>query len=203
MCPSMNDVSSLPGDLPQPEDDGAADHLVGMELLSISLPTATGGSKTLDAFDTRWLVLYLYPRTGGPGVSLPDDWDMIPGARGCTPQSCAFRDHHAELRAMDATVWGLSAQPLQEQAEFAQRMHIPFPLLNDSDLRLAKSELALPTFHGDGMSLYRRLTLIADHKTIAKVFYPVFPPDRNAEDVIRYLKSHTESPQRTGHEASD
>lgn len=184
----MSDVSSLPNDLPRPEDDGAGDHLTGMGLPSVSLPKAGGGSQNLDEFVTRWLVLYVYPRTGGPGIDLPDDWDMIPGARGCTPQSCAFRDHHAELQALGATVWGLSAQPIEEQADFAERMHIPFPLLNDTALQLARSDLALPTFRGGGMTLYRRLTLIAKGGLIDKVFYPVFPPDRNAEDVIRYLE---------------
>jgi peroxiredoxin len=113
---------------------------------------------------------------------------MIPGARGCTPQACAFRDHHDELQALDATVWGLSAQPIEEQTAFAARMHIPFPLLNDSALALSTSDLALPTLDAGGMTLYRRLTLIASASGIAKVFYPVFPPDQNAADVIHYLK---------------
>lgn len=187
----MSDPTTLPANLPQPEDDGAADHLVGISLPSISLPTAAGGSVLLDEFETRWLVLYVYPRTGGPDVDLPDDWDMIPGARGCTPQSCAFRDHHTELQELDATVWGLSAQPIREQSDFGERMHIPFPLLNDSDLRLARSGLSLPTFQGGGLTLYRRLTFIADRTGVVRVFYPVFPPDRNAEEVTRYLHDHS------------
>jgi peroxiredoxin len=143
----------------------------------------------LDAVPTRWLVLYAYPRTGGPDVVLPGDWDLIPGARGCTPQACAFRDHEAELGALDATVWGLSAQPITEQRRFARRMHIPFPLLNDSELTLSRPPLSLPTFTAAGLTLYRRATLIATGGRIVKVFYPVFPPDRNARDVIAYLTS--------------
>ena len=180
--PAMADLTSLPPDLPEPQDDGASDHLVGLPLPRIELQAAAGGSKTLNEFPTRLLVLYVYPRTGGPGVELSDDWDMIPGARGCTPQSCAFRDHHGEFSALDATVWGLSAQPVAEQEAFAERMHVPFPLLNDTGLALSWNNEA------GGMTLYRRLTLIADASGIARVFYPVFPPDRNAIDVITHLE---------------
>jgi peroxiredoxin len=162
---------------------------VGTALPSVEIDTATGDTVTLDRFDTRWLVLYVYPRTGGPAVDLPTDWDLIPGARGCTPQACAFRDHHGELRDLDATVWGLSAQPVAEQAEFSERMHIPFLLLNDRHLRLANPPLRLPTFQAGGLTLYRRLTLIVDHTAISKVFYPVFPPNRNAADVIGWLRA--------------
>jgi peroxiredoxin len=184
----MTDPTSLPPNLPEPQADGASDHLVGLRLSQLALPTVSGGSVALNDFPTGWLVLYVYPRTGGPDIDLPDGWDMIPGARGCTPQACAFRDHHDELQALDATVWGLSAQPIEEQTAFAARMHIPFPLLNDSALALSTSDLALPTLDAGGMTLYRRLTLIASASGIAKVFYPVFPPDQNAADVIHYLK---------------
>ncbi|MDH3190321.1 MAG: peroxiredoxin [Acidimicrobiia bacterium] len=185
----MTELTSLPANLPKPHDDGASDHLVDQPLPPIEVRAVGGGSKVLNGFPTRWLVLYVYPRTGGPGIELPDDWDMIPGARGCTPQSCAFRDHYVELSALDATVWGLSAQPIEEQVGFSERMHIPFPLLNDTDLMLSSSVLALPTFEADGMTLYRRLTLVADASGITKVFYPVFPPDRNATDVIHHLRA--------------
>lgn len=183
----MTDPTLLPAGLPEPTDDGAADHLPGLTLPHVDLPSVAGGSETLGDFTTRWLVLYVYPRTGGPGVDLPTDWDLIPGARGCTPQNCAFRDHHAELQSLEATVWGVSAQPLEEQAEFAERMHIPFPLLNDAGLTLSSPPLSLPTFEAHGLTLYRRLTLVADQSGIARVFYPVFPPDRNAADVIAWL----------------
>jgi peroxiredoxin len=181
--------ASLPPDLPVPEDDGAADHLPGAELPSVSLPVAGGGQ-----FDLRGtaasgtLVAFVYPRTGTPGQSLPPGWDDIPGARGCTPQSCAFRDRHAALAGLGATVVGISAMDPAGQAAFAEREHIPYPLLNDGPLRL-RDELGLPTFEVHGMTLYKRLTFVADGGRIEKVFYPVFPPDRNADEVERYLKS--------------
>jgi peroxiredoxin len=183
----MTDLSSLPADLPEPVDDGACDHLPGMDLPAVELRSHDGALHPLREPTSRWLVLFVYPRTGGPGIALPDDWDLIPGARGCTPQSCGFRDHHAELRALDATVWGLSAQPVNEQQQFAERMHIPFPLLNDSGLRLAGAPLHLPTFGVDGRTLYKRVTLVAERGRITRVFYPVFPPDRNAADVVEHL----------------
>lgn len=184
----MTDVTELPSGLPEPIDDGAADHLVASTMPGLTLRDTTGAEHTLDHVPTRWLVLYAYPRTGGPGVDLPDDWDLIPGARGCTPQACAFRDHQGELASRDATVWGVSAQAIEEQAEFASRMHIPFPLLNDSGLQLAGPPLRLPTFDAGSMTLYKRLTLIAESGTIRKVFYPVFPPDANAGEVVRFLR---------------
>ncbi len=183
------DPTHLPANLPEPVDDGACDHLRGLELPPIELPSTTGIVHSLHDVSSRWLVLYVYPRTGGPEVNLPEDWDLIPGARGCPPQSCAFRDHHAELQALDATVWGLSAQPIEEQREFVDRMHIPFPLLNDSALRLIEQPLRLPTFNVEDLTLYKRVTLIADEARISRVFYPVFPPDRNASEVIDYLRS--------------
>lgn len=182
-------MTQLPPHLPVPEDDGACAHLPGMSLPPVELEGATGGTYRLDQQPTRWLVLYLYPRTGRPGEDPPDGWDLIPGARGCTPQSCAFRDHHAELTTLNATVYGVSAQPIHEQREFTERMHIPFPLLNDSGLVLADEPLRLPTFEFGGWTLYRRLTLCVEEGTIRKVFYPVFPPDRNASEVLAYLRS--------------
>ena len=187
----MTDPTVLPADLPEPVDDGACDHLTGMELPAIELPSTTDATLSLRDASTQRLVLYIYPRTGGPGVSLPDDWDLIPGARGCTPQACAFRDHHAELQDLGATVWGLSAQPIEEQQEFGARMHIAFPLLNDSALRIAELPLRIPTFTANGITLYKRVTLIAVDGRITRVFYPVFPPDRNAEEVLGYLQSMT------------
>jgi peroxiredoxin len=184
----MTDFHALPPDLPVPVDDGAADHLVGVRLPALSLPATSGGEVDLAAAaaGARTLVLYVYPRAGTPGEPSPDGWDAIPGARGCTPQSCAFRDHHAELRALGADVLGLSAQPTAEQAEFAAREHLPFALLSDPSLELAAT-LRLPTFEAGGMRLYKRITLIAEDGAIAKVFYPVFPPDRNAAEVLAWL----------------
>jgi len=188
---SSPDYRALPPDLPVPADDGAADHLLGLRLPALALPSTHGGELDLAAAAAAagTLVLYVYARTGTPGQSSPDGWDAIPGARGCTPQSCALRDHHAELRALGADVLGLSAQTTQEQREFAEREHLPFALLSDPALRLADAPLELPTFEAGGMRLYKRITLIADASgTIAKAFYPVFPPDRNAADVLAWLR---------------
>jgi peroxiredoxin len=177
----------LPPDLPVPVDDGAADHLVGEAIPALSLPSALGPPVDLETAARGTLVLYLYPRTGRPDEELPEGWNDIPGARGCTPQSCAFRDHFAELQSLGADVLGLSAQPLADQVEFARRVGLPYPLLSDPELELAKA-LRLPTFDVAGMRLYRRLTLIARQVRIDKVFYPVFPPDRNAADVTSWLE---------------
>jgi peroxiredoxin len=176
----------LPADLPVPTDDGGADHLEDAAIPALALPSTSGGDVDLAAAARDLLVLYLYPRTGRPGEPLPDGWDDIPGARGCTPQSCAFRDHYAELQSHGAAVLGLSAQPLTNQIEFAERVGLPYPVLSDPKLRLAEA-LALPTFEVAGMRLYRRLTLIARAGRIERTFYPVFPPDRNAADVVAWL----------------
>ena len=197
-----SDFTELPPDLPVPEDDGAADHLVGIDLPAIPLPSTTGETVDLasvapgDAVpplagmpsEIRQLVAYVYPRTGKPGEPSPAGWDDIPGARGCTPQSCAYRDALAEFSALGAAVVGISAQTPAEQREFAEREHIPFPLLSDTELKL-RDALGLPTFEADGMTLYKRLTLVADGSKIVKTFYPVFPPDRNAAEVLTWLRN--------------
>jgi len=183
---NASDPYVLPPDLPVPVDDGAADHLVGEAIPGLSLPSTLGPPVDLAAAARATLVLYVYPRTGRPDEELPEGWDDIPGARGCTPQSCAFRDHFAELRALGADVIGLSAQPLADQVEFAERVGLPYPILSDPELELATA-LGLPTFEVAGMRLYRRLTLIARKGRIDNVFHPVFPPDRNAADVAAWL----------------
>ena len=170
---SAEELHSLPPDLPVPVDDDAAAHLEGAPFPALTL-TSTVGPLNLEALAAGILVLYVYPRTGTPGERSPDGWDAIPGARGCTPQSCAFRDHHAELRELGADVVGASAQGLADQQEFTVREHIPYPLLADTELRLAAA-LALPTFVVDDLRLYRRITLIARAGRVAKVFYPVLP----------------------------
>jgi peroxiredoxin len=190
------DYSRLPPDLPVPEDDGAADHLPGLEIPpGLSLPSTRGGDLDLGAAasGSDLVVAYVYPRTGVPGEPSPAGWDDIPGARGCTPQSCAFRDSLAEFAAVGASVLGISAQSPAEQAEFAEREHIPFPLLADPGLRLAEA-LRLPTFEVEGMTLYRRLTLVARQGRVVKAFYPVFPPDRNAAEVLAWLRATDEPP---------
>ena len=184
---SMTDPYTLPPNLPVPEDDGAADHLPGLAIPAVTLPSSRGPIDLADWGRER-LVLYVYPRAGRPGRPMAPGWDAIPGARGCTPQSCGFRDHNAELAELGARVLGLSAQPLGDQIEFAERNEMPFPVVSDEHLELG-SALGLPTFEVDGETLYKRLALIASAGTIEHVFYPVFPPDRNAADVVAYLRA--------------
>ena len=179
--------------IPAPPDDGAAAHLMGMGLPSVALPATDGSSVDLSALPGR-TVLYAYPRTGQPGADNPAGWDMIPGARGCSPQSCEFRDHFGELRRLGVDgVFGLSTQDTAYQQEAAQRLRLPFPLLSDAAGALTRA-LDLPTFEAAGMTLLRRFTLVIDGGTVTHVFYPVFPPDRNAADVAAWLF------QQTGHE---
>jgi peroxiredoxin len=167
-------------------DDGAAAHLPGCRIPDLTLES-TRGPLNLAELCAERAVVYIYPRTGTPGVALPEGWDAIPGARGCTPQSCAFRDHARELAALGARVAGLSAQSLEEQREFATREHMPFPVVSDPQLRLAAA-LGLPTFEVAGMTLYKRLTFVAEGGSVERAFYPVFPPDRNAADVLEWLR---------------
>jgi peroxiredoxin len=184
------DYTFLPPDLPVPKDDGAADHLPGTQVPALELPSTVGGTVELAALAAGLLVAYVYPRTGTPGQPSPDGWDDIPGARGCTPQSCAYRDSLAEFDRLGATVVGISAQSPAEQREFTAREHIAFPLLSDSGMLLADA-LKLPTFEAAGMTLYRRLTFVAERGKIVKAFYPVFPPDRDAAAVLSWLTHST------------
>ena len=182
------DYGNLPPDLPAPDDDGAARHLEGMVLPDVSLEATDGGRVSLAKLTGR-TVVYAYPRTGEPGQpNLVPDWDAIPGARGCTPQSCAFRDHHAELIARGVTqVHGLSTQTSAYQREVATRLHLPFTLIADPHLAFATA-IRLPTFEAAGQRLLKRLALVIDEGRITKVFYPVFPPDRSAEEVLGWLE---------------
>jgi len=181
-------LDSLPDNLPVPLDDGGADHLLGLTLPPLSLAATAGSSVDLGAL-SGLTVLYFYPRTGRPDEPLPEGWDMIPGARGCTPQSCAFRDDFAELQALGVSaIFGVSTQTTAYQAEAATRLHLPFSLLSDADRKLADA-LRLPMMEVASMILYRRLTLIVEGGRIVKVFYPVFPPDRNAGEVIAALRA--------------
>jgi peroxiredoxin len=176
----------LPSDLPVPTDDGAADHLRGMRLPPVPLDSTAGETVDLSTLPGR-TVVYCYPMTGRPGDDLPRGWDVIPGARGCTPQSCSFRDHHAELQALGSRVFGLSTQDTEYQSEAAGRLRLPFALLSDAELAFAGA-LGLPTFEVEGMVLLKRLTLVIDDGRIEKVFYPVFPPDKSAEEVVGWLE---------------
>lgn len=182
------DPTSLPSTLPVPQDDGAARHLTGMTLADVALPATRGEPVNLSKLRGR-TVLYIYPRTGQPNQAMPDGWDAIPGARGCTPQSCSFRDHFAELKKLGvAQLFGLSSQDSDYQREAAERLHLPFPILSDAHLTFAKA-MKLPTFDIDGMTLIKRMAMVIDDGKITKVFYPVFPPDKNAEEVIAYLRA--------------
>ena len=176
--------------IPAPVDDGAARHLVGRVLPAVALPATDGLSVTLSELPGR-SVVFGYPRTGEPDrIALVEDWDMIPGARGCTPQTCAFRDLFAELTAAGARrVFGLSTQSTEYQREMAERLHLPFPVLSDEALSLTRA-LSLPTMQVAGQTMIKRLTMIVDEGRISHVFYPVFPPDRNAWDVLAWLRDN-------------
>lgn len=190
------DPTQLPADLPVPQDDGAAAHLVGLAMPPIALPSTSGEPMRVDTVPAGFsrLVIYAYPMTGLPGVTLPDGWDEIPGARGCTPESCGFRDHAAELAALGAAVAGLSTQSAGYQQEAAGRLRLPFPLLSDADLALTDA-LRLPTFGidlapdydgGGHRLLLKRVTLVVSDGVIEKVFYPIFPPGQHAEEVLAW-----------------
>jgi peroxiredoxin len=185
---STHDPNVLPDDLPVPEDDGACDHLPGLPLPPFELAATDGSRVRLDRLPGR-VIVYAYPRTGVPGEDpLVPEWDEIPGARGCTPESCGFRDHFADLRAAGASlVFGLSAQDSEYQREAAERLHLPFALLSDADLELTKA-LRLPTFDAAGQVLIKRLTLVIAEARIEHVFYPVFPPDAHANEVLGWLR---------------
>ena len=186
----MQTYTELPPGLPVPLDDGACDHLLQPPLPALALP-ATDGTTVQLAQVPGWLVLYCYPRTGQPGVALPGGWDLIPGARGCTPQSCAFRDHYTELQQYGAQVYGLSVQSAAYQQEVATRLHLPFALLSDAEYRFTDA-LRLPTFETAGMRLNKRVTLIARDGVIQHYFYPVFPPDKNVDQVLAWFKCNAE-----------
>ena len=175
--------------IPAPKDDGAADHLTGMALPPLTLIATDGAVVDLSALPGR-TVVFAFPKTGQPGTEMPDGWDMIPGARGCTPQSCAFRDLYTDLLELGvAAVFGLSVQDTDYQREAATRLHLPFSLLSDAGLALTKA-LKLPTLDVDGATLQKRMAMVIDNGQITKVFYPVFPPDQNAADVINWLKAN-------------
>ena len=190
-----DNIYELPRDLPVPVDDGACNHLPGMLIPSIPLPSTAGPPVDLARLPGR-TVVYCYPRTGRPDQEIPPGWDAIPGARGCTPESCGFRDHYHELQRLGAVVFGLSTQDTAYQREAVDRLHLPFALLSDADLAFAHA-LRLPTFEVAGMTLIKRLTLIVRDGRIEKVFYPVFPPDTHAETVLGWLAENLP----TGHPA--
>lgn len=186
-APGTHNPNFLPPNIPAPQDDGAARHLVGMKLPDVALPATDGRAVNLSKLEGR-TVVYVYPRTGVPGVDAPPGWDQIPGARGCTPQSCSFRDHFGELKRLGvAQLFGLSTQDTAYQKEAVERLHLPFAILSDEKLTLGRA-IRLPTFTTSGMTLFKRMALVIDNGTVVKVFYPVFPPDKNAAEVVAWLQ---------------
>ena len=184
----MTDYTQLPADLPVPEDDGAADHLPGRRVPGVTLPATSGEPVALGGLGLGRAIVYVYPMTGQPEVALPEGWDDIPGARGCTTEACDFRDHHAELLdAGAARVFGLSSQDTDYQREMVQRLRLPFAALSDTDLALA-DRLGLPTFEAAGTTLYKRITLVIRDDAIEHAFYPIFPPNEHAQQVLRWLR---------------
>jgi peroxiredoxin len=186
--PAATNPNILPDNIPVPQDDGAANHLNGLTLPDLTLPATSGAPVNLSKLRGR-TVVYIYPRTGQPGKTNPDGWDAIPGARGCTPQSCSFRDHFGELKRLGVHhLFGLSTQATAYQREAATRLQLPFPVLSDEKLALARA-IKLPIFTVAGMKLHKRMALVIDDGVITKAFYPVFPPDKNAEEVIAWIQS--------------
>ena len=181
-------LNELPANLPRPKDDGGAKHLPGMAIPDLDLPSTSNRLVNLSKISAPRIVVYCYPMTGQPGKALPAGWDEIPGARGCTPETCGFRDHHKDLAKLRAEVFGLSTQSTAYQQEMVKRLEVPFEVLSDEHLAFARA-LRLPTFTVDGMTLLKRLTLIVANNHVEHVFYPVFPPDTHAEAVIAWLKS--------------
>jgi peroxiredoxin len=179
----------LPPNLPKPVDDGMAGHLMGMPIPPISLPSTRGRIVDLRSLGAPRAVIYCYPMTGVPGKPLPEGWDLIPGARGCTPQTCGFRDHYQELKGLKAEVLGLSTQTTEYQQEMATRLHLPFEVLSDSEFKLCDA-LRLPTFEVEGVRLLKRLTMMVRDSKIEHVIYPVFPPNESADEVINWLEAH-------------
>jgi peroxiredoxin len=190
--PPKVDLFNLPKDLPVPQDDGACRHLPGLAVPKIALRSTKDRLVDLSAVGASRVVLYCYPRTGKPDEPLLPGWDAIPGARGCTPETCGFRDHHQDLQKLGAEVFGFSTQTTEYQKEMVERLHVPFEVLSDADLAFVHA-LRLPTFDIAGMTLVKRLTLVISGGRVEKVFYPVFPPDKHADEVLGWLRSHPSS----------
>jgi peroxiredoxin len=191
---ATGNFNTLPPDLPRPKDDGGARHLKGMALPDLELPSTADRQVNLSKISAARIVLYAYPMTGQPGKALPAGWDDIPGARGCTPETCGFRDHHKDLAKLHAEVFGISTQSTAYQQEMVKRLEVPFEVLSDEQFAFTRA-LKLPTFTVEGTTLLKRLTLVVRDNHIEHVFYPVFPPDKHADEVIAWLRKH---PAKTG-----
>ena len=185
----QTNLNQLPANLPRPKDDGGARHLKGMALPDLELPSTSKRRVNLSKVSAPRIVIYAYPMTGRPDRQLPQGWDDIPGARGCTPETCGFRDHHKDLAKLHAEVFGVSTQDTAYQQEMVKRLEVPFEVLSDEQMAFARA-LKLPSFTVDGMTLLKRLTIVARSGRIEHVFYPVFPPDKHAEEVMAWLKRH-------------
>jgi peroxiredoxin len=188
-----DDINQLPPNLPVPLDDGACDHLPGLTLPSIQLTTTRNRMLDVSKVVSPRVIVYIYPRTGQPNAPVPEGWDAIPGARGCTPQSCSMRDHYKEMKSLGTEVFGLSAQSTEYQQEMAERLHLPFEVLSDNALAFTRA-LKLPTFQTSGMTLNKRLTLVVRDHRIEKVFYPVFPTDQHGQQMVDWLKFKNRQP---------
>ncbi len=187
MAQRSDNLMQIPANLPVPLDDGACDHLPGKKVPGLTLQSTRGRVVNLAGQASERVIVYAYPRTGTPDKEVPAHWNEIPGARGCTPQSCSMRDHYQEVKALGAEIFGLSTQTTEYQKEMVERLHLPFEVLSDEDLKFTHA-LNLPTFTFDGMILIKRLTLVLKSGIIEKVFYPVFPPDKHGEQVVAWLK---------------
>jgi peroxiredoxin len=184
----MKDFTKLPDGLPVPEDDGACRHLPGKDLPALALRSTSNRDVRLDEVSQNRTVFFFYPRTGRPGQSVPPTWDQIPGARGCTPHSCGYRDSFAEFRRLGVAVYGVSSQDTEYQQELVRRTNLPYEVLSDGEFKLTNA-LRLPTFVFEGVRLIKRLAFVANKGRIEQVFYPVFPPDQNAEVVLKWLRN--------------
>jgi peroxiredoxin len=182
-------LTDLPANLPVPKDDGGARHLAGAAIPDLELPSTANRRVNLAKVTAPRVVVYCYPMTGQPGKALPAGWDDIPGARGCTPETCGFRDHHKDLAKLHAEVFGVSTQSTPYQQEMVKRLEVPFEVLSDEHFALTNA-LKLPTFTVEGMTLLKRLTLVVRNHRVEQVFYPVFPPDKHADEVIAWLRAH-------------
>lgn len=186
--PPPDVIFSIPADLPIPLDDGACEHLENMRIPNVSLWSTDNQEINLSNL-RGWNLIFCYPMTGRPGVPIPEGWAQIPGAAGCTPQACSYRDNHAELKRNGVGVYGISTQTSEAQKEASIRLGLSYPLLSDANHSFS-SALKLPLLEVDGLKLIKRVTLVLKDGAIKKCFYPVFPPDKNVVEVTAWLSQN-------------